>query len=98
MHAALQNSKFITHQFFRIQDNLVDVFLISAQSAVNLADREHKERCYEQRAARGEAVTLLMAELDKSLQVIESVDGIAANPELDDAGKIVEMFSPATEP
>ena len=40
------------------------------------------------RAARGEAVTLLMAELDKSLQVIDSVDGIAANPELDDAEKV----------
>ena len=84
---------FITHQFYRLHDNLIDVLLTTTQSAINLAQREHKERCYEQRAARGEAVKLLMDQLDKSLQVIKSVDGIAGNPELDDTEKIVGIRS-----
>jgi TnpA family transposase len=84
---------FITHQFYRLHDNLIDVLLTTTQSAINLAQREHKERCYEQRAARGEAVKLLMDQLDKSLQVIKSVDGIAENLELDDAEKIGEIRS-----
>ncbi|YCM46806.1 Tn3 family transposase (plasmid) [Verrucomicrobiaceae bacterium 227] len=79
---------FITHQFFRLQDNLIDVFLTTTQSAINSAQREHKERCYEQRAARGEAVETLVRQLDRSLEVIHSVDDIAENPELDDAEKI----------
>ena len=79
---------FITHQFFRLQDNLIDVFLTTTQSAINSAQREHKERCYEQRAARGEAVETLVTQLDRSLEVIHSVDDIAENPELDDAEKI----------
>jgi hypothetical protein len=84
---------FITHQFYRLHDNLIDVLLTTTQSAINLAQREHKERCYEQRAARGEAVKLLMDQLDKSLQVIKSVDGIAENLKLDDAEKIGEIRS-----
>lgn len=65
---------FITHQFYRLHDNLIDVLLTTTQSAINLVQREHKERCYEQRAGRGEAVKLLMDQLDKSLQVIKSVN------------------------
>jgi len=82
---------FITHQYFRLQDTLVDVFLSSTQSAINAASRDHKERCYEQRAARGEAVTLLMDELDKSLNMIAALDRLSQDPEIDDARKLVEI-------
>jgi Domain of unknown function (DUF4158) len=40
---------FIAHQYFRIQDNLVDVLLTSLQSFENGALREHKEQCYARR-------------------------------------------------
>ncbi|MDA7887145.1 Tn3 family transposase [bacterium] len=84
---------FITHQYFLLQDTLVDVFLATVQSASGAATREHKERCYEQRSARGEAVALLMAELDKSFKVIDSLDTFARDPELDDASKLTEIRS-----
>ena len=84
---------FITHQFFRLQDNLVDVFVTTVQSAINSAEREHKERCYEQRSARGEAVESLIVQLDRSLKFIQSVDHVSENPELDDTERIVEIRS-----
>ena len=37
---------FIAHQFYRLQDNLVDVLLTSLRSFQNGAIREHKEQCY----------------------------------------------------
>ena len=79
---------FITHQFFRLQDNLVDVFVTTVQSAINSAEREHKERCYEQRSARGEAVESLIVQLDRSLKFIQSVDHVSENPELNDTAAI----------
>jgi hypothetical protein len=84
---------FITHQYFRLQDTLVDAFLASTQSAINAASRNHKEKCYEQRAARGEAVTLLMDELDKSLKMIDALDTLSQDPEIDDARKLIEIRS-----
>ena len=51
---------FIAHQFYRLQDNLVDVLLASLRSFQNGAIREHKEQCYcppraTQRSAEGSA-------------------------------------------
>src|SRR5207244_2260878 len=37
---------FIVHQYYRLQDNLVDVLLTSLQSFQNSALREHKDQCY----------------------------------------------------
>ena len=39
---------FIAHQYYRLQDNLVDVLLSVVQSFQNSAQREHKEQSYEQ--------------------------------------------------
>ena len=43
---------FITHQYYRLQDNLVDVLLGAVQTAQNSAKRDHKERVYNQRKAQ----------------------------------------------
>ena len=40
---------FIAHQYYRLQDNLVDVLLASLRSFQNGAIREHKELCYARR-------------------------------------------------
>lgn len=40
---------FIAHQFFRIQDNLVDVFLSVMAAFQAMATREHKDHLFEQR-------------------------------------------------
>ena len=42
---------FIAHQYYCLQDNLVDVFLNSVKNTENAAKREHKDWCYHQRKA-----------------------------------------------
>jgi hypothetical protein len=46
---------FIAHQYYRLQDNLVDVLLSSVQSFQNGAIREHKEQCYARREQQHES-------------------------------------------
>ena len=43
---------FIAHQYYRLQDNLVDVLITSLQSYQNSALREHKDQCYARREQR----------------------------------------------
>mgnify|MGYP005638583507 FL=1 len=38
---------FITHQYYRLQDNLADVLLTVMQSYQNTVTREHRDWCYE---------------------------------------------------
>lgn len=54
---------FIAHQYYRLQDNLVDVLLSSLQSFHNSALREHKEQCYVRREQRHESLKTLVAYL-----------------------------------
>ena len=58
---------FIVHQYYRLQDNLVDVLLSSLQSFQNGALREHKEQCYARRELRNESLKALIACVDMGL-------------------------------
>jgi hypothetical protein len=56
---------FIAHQFYRLQDNLVDVLLTSLRSFQNGAIREHKEQCYARREQQHEALKTLLGGLER---------------------------------
>ena len=56
---------FIAHQFYRLQDNLVDELLASLRSFQNGAIREHKEQCYAQREQRNESLKALLGDLER---------------------------------
>jgi hypothetical protein len=58
---------FIAHQYYRLQDNLVDVLLTSLASYQNSAQREHKEQCYTRRAQRNQSIKALVGYLDEDL-------------------------------
>ena len=57
---------FITHQYFRLHDNLLDVLLNVLQTYLNTAQREHKERSYRRREHWNETVRKLVGYLDHS--------------------------------
>lgn len=40
---------FVAHQYYRLQDTLIDVLLTCVQTFLNTCNREHKERTYEDR-------------------------------------------------
>ena len=58
---------FIAHQYYRLQDNLVDVLLASLRSFQNGALREHKEQCYARREQQHEALKTLLGGLEHGL-------------------------------
>ena len=58
---------FIAHQFFRIQDNLVDVFLSVMATFQTRASREHKDYLFEQRKAHNQQLKTVINELDTSV-------------------------------
>lgn len=48
---------FVTHQYYRVQELLVDVLLSCVQTLLNTCQREHKERFYLTRQERQRSVT-----------------------------------------
>jgi len=83
---------FVTHQYYRLQDNLVDVLLTAVQSYQNSAQREHKELRYAQRAQRKQLLTALLGFMEEQLvSPLRVIRVITEQPQLSDAEKIVHI-------
>ena len=80
---------FVAHQYYRLQDNLVDGLLSSLQSFHNSAQREHKEQCYVRRQQRNQSLKALVNCLDEELLgTLAVIDGITHDERLTDSEKI----------
>jgi TnpA family transposase len=80
---------FIAHQYYRLQDNLVDVLLTSLASYQNSAQREHKEQCYARRAQRNQSLKALVGYLDEDLlKALAAIRTITDEPHLSAAEKV----------
>jgi hypothetical protein len=55
---------FIVHQYYRLQDTLVDILLHAVQTYVNTVRRIHKDPCYERRARRTQDIKALVSYLE----------------------------------
>jgi len=83
---------FITHQYYRLQDNLVDVLLASLRSFQNGAIREHKEQCYAQREQRNESLKALLGDLERGLVgTLTTIGSITEDRALSDAEKVTRI-------
>jgi hypothetical protein len=83
---------FIAHQYFRLQDNLVDVLLTSLQSFQNGSLREHKEQCYARREQRNESLKALVGYLDQGLLgTLATIGAITEDGALSDAEKVTRI-------
>lgn len=79
---------FITYQYFRLQDNLIDVLLTSLQSYQNSALRDHKEQCYLRRIKRTEAVKSLIEFDERFICTLVKIRTISNDESLDDTDKV----------
>ena len=85
---------FITHQYYRLQDNLVDTLLTTVKSFQNSAHRDHKDWCYEQRKNQQKSIKELVASLDKNVfGILQDIRNITQDNEVDDSGKIEKICS-----
>ena len=83
---------FIAHQFYRLQDNMVDVLLASVKTFENTALREHRDWCFDQRKQHERAAAGLLDDLDASvLQILRGVRELVLNDVLTDTEKVVKI-------
>jgi hypothetical protein len=77
------------HQFYRLQDTLVDILLTVIQSALNTCQRTHKEQYYAARFEQRRAVLDLVDSVDQGvLNPLRTIEAIAFNGELSDTQKV----------
>jgi TnpA family transposase len=83
---------FIAHQYYRLQDNLVDTLLASLRSFQNGALRAHKEQCYARREQHHEALKMLLASLEHGLVgTLTTIGNITEDRVLSDAEKVTRI-------
>lgn len=85
-------SAFVAHQFFRIQDNLTDLFLSVMATFQTVATREHKEHLFEQRKAQSQQLKTVIGELDASVfGLIREIRHLTDNGALSDTQKVDQI-------
>lgn len=85
IHAAA----FVAHQFFRCQDNMVDLWLSVIASFQSTASREHKDKLFENRLNQQKRIQIVVDGLEVSVfSVLRDIRSIAAAANLSDAQKI----------
>ena len=83
---------FITHQFLRLHDVLVDVLLLSVQSTLNACEREHKERYYSNRGDQRQALQTLVDKVTEGLyNPLSEIETIAFNEHLTATEKVCSI-------
>ena len=84
---------FITHQYYRLQDNLVDTFLTVIKSFENGAKRDHKEWCYDQRKTQHQSLKSLASSVDEKVFGFMNKVREIINQDSADTGKIALIKS-----
>jgi len=79
---------FIVHQFFKLQDLLIDTLLQAVQNSINSSIREYKELYYEQRKEKNESSKKVIGYLDKNILTISTIKEIVNSSSFSDSEKI----------
>jgi len=83
---------FIAHQFFRIQDNLVDLFLSVMATFQSTTTRKHKEHLFEQRKTHNQQLKTVVDELDHIVfGLLREIRGLADDDVLSNVQKIEQI-------
>ena len=82
-------SAFIAHQFYRTQDNLIDLWLNVMASFQARATRDHNNRLLESRATQQEQLKTVVDDLDKSVfGLLRDIRGVTEADSMSDAQKV----------
>ena len=83
---------FITHQFLRLHDVLIDVLLLSVQSTLPACERAHKERHYTGRTEQRHVLHTLVDDVSERLcHPLADIERIAFNTQLTDTEKVCHI-------
>ena len=88
IHAAA----FIAHQYYRLQDNLVDMFLSVVAAHHTKTKREHKDHLFEQRKTQQKQIRNVVKELDTSVYAsFQMIQNLTDNNSLSDTQKVTQI-------
>ena len=83
---------FVAHQFFRSQDNLVDIWLSVMASFQTAASREHKEKLLEDRKGQYQRLKTAVYDLDREISgLISAIRRLACADDLSDTQKVAAI-------
>lgn len=74
---------FILHQYFTLQDLLIDILLLIIQNTSNTATREHKDNYYQERTEREKKIVNIAETInDNIFSVFDKIEEILFHPDL----------------
>ena len=80
---------FIAHQYFRLQDNLVDVLLSVVRTFQNTAQRKYTDLCYEQRKTQQKHLSSFLSRLDEDVfGLLKGIRALSQDKDVSDAEKV----------
>lgn len=83
---------FVAHQFFRIQDNLTDLFLSVMATFQTTATREHKDHLFEQRKVQNQRLKTVVEELDTTIfSLLREIRHLTGDGALSDTQKVEQI-------
>ena len=89
---------FIAHQFYRLQDTLIDILLKVVGNALNKSKRIHKEQYYAARFEQRRAVHHFVNCVDSgALEPLKAIEAIAFSEELSDHEKVQRIQDVLTD-
>ncbi len=84
---------FVIHQYYKVNDLLIETLLQSVQMALNVASRDHKEEFYETRHSRHQAIKQLSQNLDNQLATLTKIKEVIGADNLSDKEKVSTIKS-----
>jgi len=82
---------FITHQYYRLQDNLADVLLTVMQSYQNSTTREHRDLCYENYKQRDQSFKSLSILSGNASKIFTDIIAALESHNMTDAEKLKQI-------
>jgi TnpA family transposase len=89
---------FIAHQFYRLQDTLIDILLKVVQTVLNAGKRHHKDAYYAARTEQRRAVQAFVTCVDHgAVSPLQTIEAIAFHTELSDTEKVQHIQTILTD-
>ncbi len=89
---------FIAHQFYRLQDTLIDILLTVVQNTINTCQRVHKEQYYAQRIEQRSQVRDFVDCVDSgAISPLKTIETIAFSEQMSDTEKVLSIQDVLTD-
>lgn len=79
---------FVIHQYYKLNDVLIDILMQATQTAINVSAREHKENFYEARQSRYQIINDISRVLNDHVSIFRRIEEVIHSQGFTDEEKI----------